>query len=109
MSIDAIVIPLVAYFLGGLSPYYSVMKVIGDNPVDPADEKRLKRISSITDIAKGFVATFIGFKISVTTGFICAAAVVIGDFFPALYKFKGGRGLITAIGAGIAIAVAYLL
>ena len=54
----------------------------------------------LVDAAKGFFAAWIGVAlVDSTVGFWCGLAAVVGHVFPAWHKFRGGRGVATAIGA----------
>lgn len=54
----------------------------------------------LVDAAKGFFAALIGsVLVDPTVGFWCAFAAVVGHVFPVWHKFRGGRGVATAIGS----------
>lgn len=54
----------------------------------------------LVDAAKGALAAFVGSAlVSDEIGFWCALAAVVGHVFPVWHKFRGGRGVATAIGA----------
>ena len=54
----------------------------------------------LVDAAKGFFAAWIGVAlVDHTVGFWCALAAVVGHVFPAWHRFRGGRGVATAIGS----------
>lgn len=100
-----VIIILVAYFIGNLSPVFTFKKVVGDAEVDKADMRRLNAIGAVVGVAKGFVASFIGLKYGLIVGLCSVGAVILGDIFPVLYKFKGGKGVATALGAAIAVLI----
>ena len=55
----------------------------------------------IADILKGFLPVFLAKLLgadAATLGYICLAAV-LGHMFPLFFKFKGGKGVATALGA----------
>ena len=55
----------------------------------------------VADILKGFLPVFLAKLLgadSNTLGYICFAAVM-GHMFPVFFKFKGGKGVATALGA----------
>ena len=101
-----IIIILVAYFLGNLSPVFTFKKVVGDADVGKADIRRINIFGAVVGVAKGFVASFIGFKYGIVVGLCSVGAVILGDIFPVLYRFKGGKGIAAAIGAVIAALIA---
>ncbi|MDJ0953089.1 MAG: glycerol-3-phosphate 1-O-acyltransferase PlsY [Acidimicrobiia bacterium] len=54
----------------------------------------------LVDALKGFLAALIGAAlVSDVVGFWCALAAVVGHVFPVWHRFRGGRGVATAIGA----------
>ena len=78
-------------------------------------------LTLIIDVAKGFIATKIAFLVSqalankmfdpiftdansyaMTVSAWCGLAVFIGHIWPLLFKFKGGKGVATALGVLIA-------
>jgi glycerol-3-phosphate acyltransferase PlsY len=69
----------------------NVMRTIG---------KRAGAAVMVADAGKGALAAFVGsWLASDEVGFWCALAAVVGHIFPVWHKFKGGRGVATAIGA----------
>ncbi|MBQ0005140.1 MAG: glycerol-3-phosphate 1-O-acyltransferase PlsY [Clostridiales bacterium] len=56
------------------------------------------------DILKGFIAVKTGYQIGREYGAMIAfACVVLGHVFPAIHKFKGGKGVATCFGAALAL------
>lgn len=54
----------------------------------------------LADAAKGALAAFIGsWLVGDVVGFWAALAAVVGHVFPMWHRFRGGRGVATAIGA----------
>ena len=54
----------------------------------------------LADAAKGALAAFIGsWMVGDVVGFWAALAAVVGHVFPIWHRFRGGRGVATAIGA----------
>jgi len=63
--------------------------------------KRYASIVLIADMLKGFIPVFIASMIGagvITASFTCLAAV-LGHIYPIFFKFKGGKGLATTLGA----------
>lgn len=62
-------------------------------------------VTFVGDMLKGLVATYLGYVIGGQLGmYIAAVLVVIGHDFPVFFKFKGGKGVSTTIGAMFFIA-----
>ena len=58
----------------------------------------------VIDVLKAFIAVKIAFALAGDTGAMVAfAAVVLGHCFPALYGFKGGKGVAASFGAVLAL------
>ncbi|MEA2000775.1 MAG: glycerol-3-phosphate 1-O-acyltransferase PlsY, partial [Actinomycetota bacterium] len=59
----------------------------------------------VGDAVKGVLAASIGsLLVSDVVGFWCAFAAVVGHVFPVWHRFRGGRGVATAIGAVLWLA-----
>lgn len=58
-------------------------------------------LTFVGDIAKGMVAVLIGSALLGVTfgGYMAAFFCMLGHMFPIFYKFKGGKGVATSIGA----------
>lgn len=62
--------------------------------------KRAGAAVMLSDAAKGALAAFVGtWMMSDVVGFWAALAAVVGHVFPVWHRFRGGRGVATAIGA----------
>ena len=105
---------LLAYLLGSVDFGVIVPRVMGidiyeqgsGNPgtsnVFRTVGKRAASLVLLGDGLKGFAATAIGgIWVDETTAFACAFAAVLGHAFPIWHRFRGGRGVATAIGAAI--------
>ncbi|HKK95928.1 MAG TPA: glycerol-3-phosphate 1-O-acyltransferase PlsY [Anaerovoracaceae bacterium] len=56
------------------------------------------------DIIKGFIPVFLAMTFSTFyCASICVLAVIFGHIWPVMYKYKGGKGVATSIGATLAI------
>ena len=61
-------------------------------------------ITFTMDIVKGFIPVFLAVNLSTFyCAGVCVLMVIIGHIWPVVYKFKGGKGVATAIGATLAI------
>lgn len=64
--------------------------------------KRAAALVLLGDGLKGFIAALIGGAlVDETTAFACGFAAVLGHAFPIWHRFRGGRGVATAMGAAI--------
>lgn len=63
---------------------------------------RAAAVVLVGDATKGALAAALGsLWISETVGFACAFAAVLGHVFPLWHRFRGGKGVATAIGGAI--------
>ena len=116
MSIKLVILVVIAYFLGNISPSILLGKAMG---VDIKKEgsgnagttnalrvlgKKAAVITLVIDVAKGVIAVLLGlYAGSATISYCCAIAVFCGHIWPCLYNFKGGKGVATAFGALLAV------
>jgi len=107
---------IIAYALGNISPSIIQGKLHG---IDIKKEgsgnagttntlrvlgKKAAVITLVIDVLKGVAAVFIGNALAgEQAGYLCALAVFCGHIWPALYGFKGGKGVATAFGALLAV------
>ena len=103
----------IGYAIGSLSTSLIVAKIA--NLTDPREAgsgnagatnmlrlagKKVAAIVLIGDMGKGVLATLIG-QVAGQSGFVLGLimiAVVVGHIYPAFFKFKGGKGVATALG-----------
>lgn len=71
---------------------------IGATNVLRTGNKGLAALTLVLDGAKGAVAVLLALRFGPEMGVIAAAMAVIGHVFPVWLKFKGGKGVATAIG-----------
>lgn len=71
---------------------------IGATNVLRTGNKGLAALTLLLDGAKGAVAVLLALRFGPELGVIAAAMAVIGHVFPVWLKFKGGKGVATAIG-----------
>jgi len=64
--------------------------------------KKAAAVVMIGDVTKGMLAAAIGdLWVGEAVGFACGLAAVAGHAFPVWHRFRGGRGVATALGAAI--------
>jgi glycerol-3-phosphate acyltransferase PlsY len=107
----------IAYLLGSIDFGVIVPRVLGIDIYDhgsgnPGASNVLRTLGKkagaavmVGDAAKGVLAASIGaLWVSDPIGFWCALAAVVGHVFPVWHRFRGGRGVATAIGAVLWLA-----
>ena len=116
-SITLILASIFCYFLGNISPSIILGKLIAKKDIRTlgsgnAGTTNVLRtmgkvpaiITLIVDISKGAVAVIIGnYFGGQDLAMLCGLAAFIGHIWPALYGFKGGKGIATAAGVIIAL------
>ena len=113
-----IIIGVIAYALGNINPSIIISRVfygidIRKEGSGNAGTTNTIRVIGLTagliclaiDILKGFVAVRIGYNMAEGYGAMVAfALVVLGHCFPALWGFKGGKGVACAFGSALAMS-----
>lgn len=114
--VDTVVRLAIAYLLGSISTGAIVPRLMGvdihehgsGNPgasnVMRTVGKKAGGLVMLVDAGKGLAAAAIGAAGSDVLGFWCALAAVVGHVFPVWHRFRGGRGVATAIGAVLFLA-----
>ena len=132
-TVIALLLMTISYFIGNISPATllaraagkdikkegsgnagatNVLRVLGAN---------VAVVTLVTDVAKGFLATALGFfaahaiaekmfdpvftpadSYAMAVSAWCGLAVFIGHVWPLIFKFKGGKGVATALGVLLA-------
>jgi glycerol-3-phosphate acyltransferase PlsY len=109
---------LFAYFLGSIPTGYIAGSLagvdvrksgsgnIGATNVARVLGKRQGLLTLIADTAKGFIPVFVAIQLnsSVTATALVALAAFLGHLYPIFLRFKGGRGVATALGIFLAVA-----
>lgn len=113
---ETVVRLVIAYLLGSVSAGAIVPRLMGvdihqhgsGNPgasnVMRTLGKKAGAAVMLVDAGKGLVAGIIGVAVSPVLGFWCVLAAVVGHVFPIWFKFRGGRGVATAIGGVLFLA-----
>jgi len=124
MAIDTIVVALLAYLLGSVSFAVVVSRALGlpdprsygsGNPgatnVLRTGSKAAAALTLAGDAAKGWLAVYLvdaRFATAVAPACmmsLAALAVVLGHMYPVFHRFRGGKGVSTALGVLIALNV----
>ena len=122
IAVTAVIVALVAYALGNINPAIIFGKI---NHVDIRKEgsgnagmTNTIRVLGlgwgigvfVVDVLKAFIAVKIAFMLSggnkdaqFILGMCAFAGVVLGHCYPALYGFKGGKGVASSLGAALAL------
>lgn len=111
-----VVIGIAAYFIGNINPSIILGKIKGidirkegSGNAGMTNAIRVMGLGAgitvfIVDVLKAFIAVRVAWNIAGDPGAMTAfAAVVIGHCFPAIFGFKGGKGVAAAFGAALAL------
>ncbi len=121
-SLIALALVLLSYLLGSVSFAVVVSRIMGlqdprtfgsKNPgatnVLRTGNKTAAALTLLGDAAKGWLAVFVAayvarqLELPTPTVAACAVAVFLGHVFPVFLKFKGGKGVATALGVLLAL------
>lgn len=115
-ALKLIFIGLIAYALGNINPSIIIGKFKGidirkegSGNAGMTNTIRVMGLGAgitvfVVDVLKGFVAVTLGYSLGSTYGAMAAfAGVVLGHCFPAVFGFKGGKGVASAFGAALAL------
>lgn len=107
-----VIMVIVAYFIGNISPSTILAKKKG---LDIKKEgsgnagttnalrvmgKKAGAVTLLIDVIKGVGSVLLGELVcGPYCGMFCVVAVMMGHIWPIVYKFKGGKGVATAFGA----------
>lgn len=114
--IRLVIAAIAAYMLGNINPAIIIGKLRGidirkegSGNAGMTNTIRVMGLAAgitvfIVDVLKGFAAVMIGHALAGTYGAMAAfAGVVLGHCFPAVFGFKGGKGVASAFGAALAL------
>ncbi|MBQ9682283.1 MAG: glycerol-3-phosphate 1-O-acyltransferase PlsY [Neisseriaceae bacterium] len=119
MTIHALIMIVAAYLIGSISFAVVVSKLMGladphsygsGNPgatnVLRSGSKTAAALTLLGDAVKGWLAVFVALLLKYPDMVIAAVAiaVMLGHFFPIFFKFKGGKGVATALGVLTALS-----
>jgi glycerol-3-phosphate acyltransferase PlsY len=77
---------------------------IGATNVLRTGNKALAALTLLLDVGKGAAAILIGALWGTEAALVAAVVVVIGHMFPVWLRFRGGKGVATALGVLLALA-----
>ena len=112
ISLTAVVVIVISYLLGNLSPATIMGKLYGVDirsagSGNPGTTNTLREIGPaaagvtlLVDILKGVVAVLLGRYVAGggVVEYLCGTAVFLGHIWPVFYRFKGGKGIATGFG-----------
>jgi acyl phosphate:glycerol-3-phosphate acyltransferase len=118
MSAMAAVMIAFAYLLGSIPTGYIMglmagvdVRASGSGNVGATNVARVlgKReglLTLLADAAKGFIPVFVAFRLGFTFEALAAVAVAafLGHVFPVFLRFRGGKGVATALGVFLGLA-----
>lgn len=112
----AIIMFIAAYFIGNINPSIIIGKLKGidirkEGSGNAGMTNTIRVIGLwagivvfIVDVLKAFVSVKLGLAFAGAAGAMAAfAGVVLGHCFPAVFGFKGGKGVAAAFGAALAL------
>jgi glycerol-3-phosphate acyltransferase PlsY len=77
---------------------------VGATNVLRTGSKGLAGLTLVFDVGKGVVAVLIGALWGIEAALVASVAVVLGHMFPVWLRFRGGKGVATALGVLLALA-----
>ncbi|AFX99630.1 hypothetical protein A1OE_1461 [Candidatus Endolissoclinum faulkneri L2] len=108
---------VVAYLIGSIpfgliiTRYFGLsdIRLIGSHSIGATNvlrtgHKSLALVTALLDSCKGSFVVMSGWQFGDSMAYLAAIWVVIGHCFPLWIKFKGGKGVATAIGVWLALA-----
>lgn len=111
IGITDILLIILAYFLGNISPSTLLAKAAGKDIKKEGSGnagttnalrvlgKKAAVITLVVDIGKGVLAVMLGHWFGgPMTAMLCAPAAFVGHIYPVLLRFKGGKGVAVAFG-----------
>ena len=117
MTATAILAAIIGYLLGSipfglvltrLAGYGDIRRIgsgsIGATNVLRTGNKLLAGLTLLLDLAKGVAAVLIGANWGGDAALAAGGAVILGHMFPVWLRFRGGKGVATALGVLLAIA-----
>ena len=117
MAVSAAAI-VIAYMIGNISPATLISKASGvdirkEGSGNPGTTNMLRimgkkaaLLTLIIDVLKGVAGVLVGAYLGgESLSVFCGLAVFTGHIFPAIYGFKGGKGIATAFGVLLALHI----
>jgi acyl phosphate:glycerol-3-phosphate acyltransferase len=117
MNMNIILAAIIAYLLGSipfgllltrLAGIGDIRRVgsgnIGATNVLRTGNKTLAAVTLVFDVGKGVAAVLIGALWGTEAALVSSVAVILGHMFPIWLRFRGGKGVATALGVLLALA-----
>ncbi len=127
MTGSPLIIAVVSYLLGSIPFGYLLVRIfrgqdvrqtgsgnIGATNVARTGSKRLAIATLVLDALKGYVAVWLAYRLAgpevsdprqtFLMGALAGFCALLGHMFPIWLRFKGGKGVATALGAFLALA-----
>ena len=117
MAVSAAAI-VIAYMIGNISPATLISKASGvdirkEGSGNPGTTNMLRimgkkaaLLTLVIDVLKGVAGVLVGAYLGgEALSVLCGLAVFTGHIFPAIYGFKGGKGIATAFGVLLALHI----
>lgn len=116
ITVKLVIIAIVAYLMGNINPSIIIGKIKGidirkegSGNAGMTNTIRVMGLGAgiavlLVDVLKAYIAVRIGFYNADNLGAMVAfGAVVLGHCYPALFGFKGGKGVAASLGAALAL------
>ena len=116
MTIKLIIVAIISYLLGDINPAIVIGRIKGidirnEGSGNPGMTNAIRVMGVgagiavfIIDVLKAVISVKLGYYMAGDAGAMTAfAGVVLGHCFPALYGFKGGKGVAASFGAVLAL------
>ena len=114
----AILITIVSYLIGSIPTGYIVgtlagidIRKVGSGNVGATNVARTvgktKGLLTLTaDVAKGFIPVFVALRLGLSYTAVASVGIAafLGHLYPVFLKFRGGKGVATALGVLLALA-----
>jgi len=119
----AVIAAVLAYFLGNINPAIIIgrakgidIRAQGSGNAGATNAmrsigKKAGALTFVIDVAKGFAGFAIPLAVfhEIPVALLCGLCVVLGHMYPAVYGFRGGKGVSTTFGVLLGVSALYAL